>query len=912
MTHLIGRAAERALWNELVVGLADGGGSVLLDGDPGVGKTTLAEAFERTAREAGMRVVRTQGTQSESAEPYASLHLLLLPLRDRFRSLPPPLRRALGVAFSQEDGPMPSGVQVGLATLTLLSEYAEEGGVLVVVEDLHWVDRGTAAALQFVSRRIAADPILMLLTARTSEVVDDDFPAVSRWRLGPLSSAESEQLLDSRRDRPTGATRKVLLELAQGNPLALSQLRGSDIVSPGSGGRPSLSSRLEAAFAGRYSSLPAPTRYAVLAAAIDQSGSVIDAIAAAARAVDAAPDPMWFAAAVDVGLIVLTDQQIRFRHPLMRSATMSTAAHEERVRVLRALVDVVDDVGRVAWWRAELTPGADDELAGELAAIAARIGASGDAMTAVRACRSAARLSTSVAQRADHLLDAAEHAQQAGDPELAAELLDEVERWNVDEGQRSRAAWLREFLPGIGVVQIGGDISPVLRAIDGMRRAGDSERALSALTFLASMVWGSSPDETAGAMLVDSVREAGLPPGDPRLLFLLAAADPVNEGARVIESVKRVPAEAAARDVDLSWLLGYALSTAGDIATTAEHLSNAVIGLRRQGRTAMLSHTLVAWFWNCVARGRLAEARAAADECASVSVDLGDPIMRAAGLAIAAYSSAVDGTRPDLSAIAEISPLAIRAMDTRAIRVTLTLAQGTAALANGRARDAERLLRRVADPSEDRYHLVFAVVSFPDLIEAEVRLGDLDKARALLENLEILHGRWPVPLAQSALRFGRAAVRIGDDLEAAARLAELAGPDSPYLAGRLALLIGAHLRSVGSATARATLRRALALLEEADAETWAERARRELRLLGDVVFVPAASARRALTAAEIRVTDLAIEGLSNREIADRLYLSPRTVGAHLYTVFRKLGIGGRDELAIALAPDDEPSVVALR
>jgi DNA-binding CsgD family transcriptional regulator len=404
-------------------------------------------------------------------------------------------------------------------------------------------------------------------------------------------------------------------------------------------------------------------------------------------------------------------------------------------------------------------------------------------------------------------------------------------------------------------------------------------------------------------MLVESVRDIGLPSGDPRLLFLLAAADPVNEGVRVIEAVQTIPVEPTIQDLELSWLLGYALSTAGDIETTARHLGDAVDGLRRQGRTAMLAHTLIAWFWNCVARGRLPEALAAADECVSVAVDLGDPIMQAAGLAITAYSMAIEGVRPDLPAIAEVSPLAIRAMDTRAIRVTLTLAQGAASLASGRARDAQRVLRRVADPSEDRFHLVFAVVSFPDLIEAEVRLGDLDEANARLAAMEGLHDRWPVPLVTAALRFGRAAVRLGDDVEAAARLAELAGPDSPYLAGRLALLIGTQLRSTGSAAARPTLRRALATLQEAGADAWTERARRELRLLGDAVVAPARSMRSALSAAEIRVTDLAMEGLSNRQIADRLYLSPRTVGAHLYTVFRKLGISGRNELAAAIHPE---------
>jgi DNA-binding CsgD family transcriptional regulator len=904
--RFIGRAAERALWGELVAAVPDGGDAVLLDGDPGVGKTALADVFTRAAQDAGMRMVRTQGTQSESSEPYASLHLLLLPLRDRFHSLPPPLRRALGIAFGEHDGPMPSGVLVGLAALRLLSETAESAGLLVVVEDLHWVDRGTAAALQFLSRRIAAEPILMLLTARTGEIDDDEFSAVSRWRLGPLSPAESEQVLDSTPDSPSGATRRALLELAQGNPLALSQLRGSDIAATGSAGLPTLSSRLEAAFAGRFSSLSAPTRYAVLAAAIDDSGRVVDALAAAARAVDAAPDPSWFAAAADVGLIGVAGHQVRFRHPLMRSATISAAAEAERVLVLRSLVDVVDDPGRVAWWRAELTFGPDAELADELAAAAARSAASGDAMTAVRASRYAARLSPDSVQSAEHLLNAAEQAQQAGDPELATRLLDEVEQSSCQTGQRSRAAWLREFLPGIGVVRVGGDISPVLRAIDGMRRAGDSERALGALTFLASMVWGSSPDERAGAMLLESVRDAGLAAGDPRLMFLLAAADPVNEGARVIESVHAIPAEAAAHDVDLSWLLGYALSTAGDIETTARHLGNAIEGLRQHGRTAMLSHTLVAWFWNCVARGRLPEAQAAAEECISVAVDLGDPIMRAAGLAIAAYASAIDGERPDLAAIAKISPLAIRAMDTRAIRVTLTLAQGAASLTRGRAREAERVLSRVADPSEDRYHLVFAVVSFPDLIEAEVRLGEFERASSRLFDMEVLHERWPVPLVTAALRFGRAAVRLGDDVESAVRLAESSAPDSPYLSGRLSLLIGSHLRTTTTTAAAVTvLRRAHAMLEEAGADVWAERARRELRLLGEAVVAPAMPARSALSAAEIRVTDLAVEGLSNREIADRLYLSPRTVGAHLYTVFRKLGVGGRDELAAALDPGSE-------
>ncbi len=213
-----------------------------------------------------MRVLRTAGTPDESAEPYSGLHLLLRPLRDQIPSCREPQRDALDVAFGVRDGDPPTTFLAGVAALTLLSDAASAHPLLVIGEDLHWLDPASRQTLLMVARRVSSDPMLVVMTARGGhDAVEADM--IERLHLAPLSFIDANAVLDTRPDRPEGADRRVLLELADGNALALVELRSLAPARRRLQLVP-LTHRLELAFAGRYAELSPAARLGVLAAAL--------------------------------------------------------------------------------------------------------------------------------------------------------------------------------------------------------------------------------------------------------------------------------------------------------------------------------------------------------------------------------------------------------------------------------------------------------------------------------------------------------------------------------------------------------------------------------------------------------------------------------------------------------------------
>src|SRR6478609_6089343 len=164
--ELIGRLPELQLFDALCERLRSGGSALVVEGDPGVGKTALVDEFERRARARDMRVLRTSGTPDESAEPYSGLHILLRPFRDQVPALPQPQREALDVAFGVHAGDPPTTFLAGVAALTLLSDAASANPMLVIVEDLHWLDPASRQTLLMVARRVSSDPIIVVFTTR--------------------------------------------------------------------------------------------------------------------------------------------------------------------------------------------------------------------------------------------------------------------------------------------------------------------------------------------------------------------------------------------------------------------------------------------------------------------------------------------------------------------------------------------------------------------------------------------------------------------------------------------------------------------------------------------------------------------------------------------------------------------------
>ena len=890
----VGRRDELSLLDRLWAQLGERGSSLLVEGEPGVGKTALVNEFERRVRARNARVLRTLGTPSEAAAPYSGLHLLLQPLLAGLPGLPPPQRDALRTAFGIQDGSPPQPFLTGLAALTLLTDEAQRQPLMIVGEDLQWLDPASRTALLVVSRRIASDPILVILTTRSgTDRLDAD--GIARLPLSPLSFIEANAILDQRAEAPGGAVRRSLLELAAGNPLALVELTASDLLSGGPDVVP-LTRRLERAFAGRYAELPRQTRLVILAAA-HIGGEPIHAAAAAARQVlgrDLEPD--WLSPAVAAGLIEHSRSRIRFRHPLVRSAVTSTSDAAERATMLGALVDTLDDPDQTVWWRAELAIGPDRGLADELDRHARSSLIAGDSTRAALALRRAVDLTVDADPRDDRLVRAADAAGQAGAYRLAEELLHRAAADVRGPGLRARASWIRERLPIAGSSLARGDFRPALDAIEAMRRAGETDAALTALLELASIAWNLSTEAHPGADLAAAVGRFDLSPDDPRMLLLTAVTRPAGRADDVIERI-RCLRDIDPDDAETGWYLGYALDLCGDVDGAVEHLRRSVGGLRRRGQVALLPHALMGLAWICHLLGEFAEGRACIDECIVIATDLNDPGLAAAARSGMAWYDAIAGVSPDREAIAAACRLAPHVLDARDHQATLTLAEGMAALADGRPRDALPALLRITDPGDSAYQPMFRIVSLPDLVDAAVSTGNQALARAQFDAVTEATRGCRAQVIVGAL--GLARIMLTEDstlVEAGADLQAHPLP-VPLFHARAQLHLGSRLRRLRRIKeARRHLHAALDAFESFPAPAWAQRCREELRASGERLAEERLSGRHVLTPQELRIGELAASGLSNREIAEQLFLSPRTIGAHLYSAFRKLGITAREQL----------------
>jgi hypothetical protein len=359
--RLLGRERELEQIGALIGRADQGGGSLLIHGDAGIGKSALLERAADVARAAGMRVLRTTGIRTEAHLPFASLHLLLRPILSGLKHLPGPQRLALGAAFGLVEGGASDAFLVGLATLTLLADSATDDPVLVVVDDAQWLDRPSADALAFVARRLGSDPLVLLVGLRDGEGSPIDGVGIEALRLQPLDDPDARDMLATSFPELAPSVRDRIVREAAGNPLALAELpttvRDEQASIDALTEVVPLNARLERAFAVRVDDLPDDTRWLMLVAALDDRDSTSEIVAAAGVPASA------FAPAVRAGLIEISGPSVRFRHPLMRSAIQQHASSEDGQRAHLALAAVVDDFDRAAWHRAAAADGPDESVA---------------------------------------------------------------------------------------------------------------------------------------------------------------------------------------------------------------------------------------------------------------------------------------------------------------------------------------------------------------------------------------------------------------------------------------------------------------------------------------------------------------------------------------------------------------------
>src|SRR5512132_362846 len=519
-----GRHEECAALDRLVEDVQAGQSRVLvLRGEAGVGKTALLEYLQ--GRASGCRIVRAAGVESEMELPFAGLHQLCAPMLHRLGRLPGPQGDALGAAFGLREGDAPDRFLVGLAVLSLLSDVAEEHPLICVLDDAQWLDRASAQAFAFVTRRLVAESVAVVFAVRESSN-DQDLTGLPELQIHGLADPDARALLESVLAGPLDErVRDRFVAETRGNPLALVELpRGLTAAQLAGGfalpGAIPLSGRIEASFQRRLDALPADTRRLLQLAAADPAGDPVLLWRAAQRlAIPAeAAGPAAEAGLLEIGARVL------FRHPLVRSAAYRSASLQERQAVHRALAEATDpelDPDRRAWHRAQAAPEPDEDVAAELERSAGRAQARGGLAAAAAFLQRAVTLTVDPARRAERSRAAAQASFQAGAFDAALGLLAAAEAGALDESQRARVDLLRGHLAFAS--GLGSNAPPLL--LQAARRLEPFDLELARETYLIAWAAAVFAGHLAGAgdllKICRAIEALPPPPTAPRPLDLL-------------------------------------------------------------------------------------------------------------------------------------------------------------------------------------------------------------------------------------------------------------------------------------------------------------------------------------------------------------------------------------------------------
>jgi DNA-binding CsgD family transcriptional regulator len=905
---LIGRDDELRELTELIERVPDNGGAIEIVGPAGIGKSSLVRAAGRHARAAGLDVLETTGVESEARLPYAGLHQLLRPVLGAARTLPGPQRRALLSAFGAEDGPPPEAFVISLAALNLLTDAAANRPVLVAVDDAQWLDLATQEALAFVARRVGRDPVVVVAARRAGDEGPFAAAGLPELAVRALGDTAARRVLEAHAAGLSTAEREDILRAARGNPLALTELP-IELPIELPAGRPAgagrgpgaLTDRLESAFAGRVARLPGPARDAVLIAAVDSADEVPEILAAASMLAARPLNADVLAAAAAAGLLRLDETRLCFRHPLIRSAILGAATPARTMAAHAALAEVLaDQPYRRTWHRAQSVTGPDDEVADELEASHAISLRRGSVTSAIWALERSARLTADCARRGRRLLLAAEHAFSLGQADLVDRLLAAASRTALSELDRARMEWLRESSGG-GADADAARVAELCVLAERSARAGAAELALNLLLGAALRCWCAKTDSAARARVATLAEE--LPGGrqDPRRVAAVAVTEPVLRGA-VVAGLLAGISPAGLSDPDALRLLGLAAHAIGDLARAADLLARAELKLREQGRLGLLSQVLTMQIIDRLLMGDWECARAAAEEARQVADETGRPARPAGSLGLDAIAGAMRGETEQALKLAAAAESAADLGRPGNLPARVQLARGLAWAAAGRHAEAYKALRRLFDTGDPCHHQRASLDGVLFFAEAAAHSGHRDDARAVVAELERLAIVTPAPLLHIHLRYARAV--LADDADAEELFRAALGADLtrwPLVKAKTELAFGGWLRRRRRAVeARAPLRKAQAAFDLLGATPWADQARVELHAAGEPVRRRIPSPLEALSAQELQIARLAAAGLSNREIGERLYLSPRTIGSHLYRIFPKLNVASRTQLASRL------------
>jgi DNA-binding CsgD family transcriptional regulator len=899
---LLGRREECARIDELLdLARLGRSGAVVIRGDPGIGKTALVEYAGMRA--GGMRLLRAVGVESESDMPYSGLHELLRPIAGLIERLPRQQRTAMRGALAPTGGEIADRFAVYTATLGLVALAAGERPLVCLVDDAHWLDRGSAEALLFTARRLEDDDVAMVFAARDAPPRGLPAPGLPELRLGGLDAAAAVQLLVDHHGAIAADVARRIADATGGNPLALleapHEMRGAQLAGLDAMDDPiPVGKGIEHAFLARARGLPEPTAWALLLAATADR-SEVDLILAAAEA-----RPNVLDDAERVGLVRVEAGRIRFRHPLVRSAVYHGAPSRQRRAAHQALAAVLtapEHADRQAWHLAAAATGPDESIACALANAAERVGRRGGIAAQAEFLASAADLSPDPGARVRRLLGAGLAAADAGllersdallriglrevdDPLLRSDLV--LARWDVMFRGGLAADWYEPTLATAAAIE----------AVDPDRAAA---LVAHAWDFAFDLREPGASRELAGwiqALTGGRALEATNLAASSALCWQWMADGRRDESAAAAERGARL---ALAGEFDQAAYFAECLTFTDRFTEAQRILEQLVARCRVEGRLTHLAYALVSLARLQLRRGRLRRSYATATEALTVARDTG------AAWAIGYASQAIARSAAVLGRDRECMEHAERAIELgadnggRCVEAPARHALGVMRLGRGDSVEALAHLKTAAEAVAEVLEPGF-MCHEPDLIEALAATGHADDAshavRRLSSAAEGTGADWTAAVAARcvALTMG------GDEADDAFRVAidRCSGQVPGFERARTQLLYGRWLRHAGRrADARPQLREAERAFDACGGLPWAEQAQRELVASGERARRRRPDTRDELTAQELQVASIVAEGASNSEAAARLFLSPKTIEKHLGNAYRKLGVRSRTQLA---------------
>jgi DNA-binding CsgD family transcriptional regulator len=919
--EIIGRRDELLALESFLEAAPGGGQALLLEGEAGIGKTALWEEALDLSRARGIRVLRSRPAQSEAQVAFAALGDLVTPaLDDAVERMVPVQRRALEIALllREPEGVFPDTRALGIALLSAIRAVAEQGPVLIAVDDVQWLDASSAELLAFALRRLDGDPVAVLATVRGQPVAAPLGLDFRRLAIEPLSVGAIHRLLWGRLG--LGLSRPEIVRvhaIAGGNPFFALELgralvdgsmhiEDADVELPES---------LRAIVAQRLGALPSHVRETLTAVAALASPSVALLAALGSGSVD----DLEFAERR--GVIAFEGERIRFAHPLLAPACYDAMPLHRRRRLHKRLAELEVDLEERARHLAIAATGPDEKVAVALDAAVDHAGVRGAAQAAADLAERAIALTPPGALERinQRRVAAAEHCRYAGDTKKAAHLLDDAVA-SLPPGRVRADALIR--LAGARGMSEGFPVTLSL-----LRRALaepglEPRQEVNLLCELAWMAHQCGDNQEAARCAEDGLAIAEQLADSATLAIALAAvaqAHFARTGVIRTELLDRaleleqtleggggyaavgwwtwhagLPLRLSPARVTLALLLGRS-----DRHAESRALWRTLTSEARERGDPDVVRCLFHRAQTEVAAGEWDTAAALCEEAIQltrqIGLDVFEPLCSSILAEIDAYRGATEAAReriPSLLGVAEAGMFRWAAFRLRTALAVMELSHDDGAAS---WQQVSQLLGEV-----DHVDVHLGRLAGSAGIEALVTTGDLPKAESLLGRLEQLAAGGDVALAPLVLRCRGLLLAARGDGEPAIVSLQLAALEpgrpqeaNPFELGRTLLALGtAQRRAHHKRAARESLQRAAVIFERLGARVWLEKARSELRRIGGRI-----ASDHEFSETERQIVELVVAGRRNSEVAAELSLSPNTVAWNLSKVYRKLGVRSRTELA---------------